>query len=234
VIRVVAPVACVSSFVRRRRGLALVVAAALIAGCGAKQPADSTHPPVTIQMLAVLPFDAVRASDAPGPLPPPEAGLAVTAQIYRVLPEQTEFRFVPDLTVADALETPELRSPNNLVDRAVALGKEVGADGVIFGRVLRYQKRVGTDLGATEPASVAFDVGLVAVVNGDVLWRGRFDRTQEPLTSNLFDWWMFWRAGPRWMTASELAGLGVDNLFKDMTRTVNRAGGGPPPEAPPT
>jgi hypothetical protein len=210
--------------------LAAVLAAALLAGCGAKQQADPSHPPVTMQMLAVLPLEAVRAGDAAGSPPPTESGLAVTAQVYRVLAEQTEFRFVPDLTVADALETPELRSADSLVDRAVALGKEVGADGVIFGRVLRYQKRVGTDLGATTPASVAFDLGLVAVVNGDVVWRGRFDQTQEPLTSNLLNWWMFWRAGPRWMSASELAGLGIDRLFRDLTRNVNRAG--PPPDVP--
>jgi hypothetical protein len=241
--RVASPVAPASWFIRRiacasprrvsaRARLALVVAAGVVAACGARHPTDAEHTPVTIQLLAVLPVEVVRAGDAPDAPPPTESGLAVTAQLYRVLAEQTEFRFVPDLTVADAVETPELRSANSLVDRAVALGKDVGADGVIFGRVLRYQKRVGTDLGATQPASVSFDLGLVAVSTGEVLWRGRFDQTQEPLTSNLLKWWMFWRAGPRWMTASELAGLGVDRLFRDMTATVNRLGSAPPKEVP--
>jgi hypothetical protein len=235
VIRVASPVARIFSPAGRRmqctaarrapaRGpLALVLAVAL-AGCGAKQPAEPEQAPVSMQLLAVLPLEAVRASDATTAPPPSDSGLAVTAQIYRVLAEQTEFRFVPDLTVADELETPELRSAKSLLERAVALGKEVGADGVIFGQVLRFQKRVGTDYGATEPASVWFELGLVAVSSGKVVWKGRFDQTQEPLTSNLLKWWMFWRAGPRWISASELAGMGVDRLFKDLTATVNKAG----------
>jgi hypothetical protein len=35
---------------------------------------------------------------------------------------------------------------------------------------------------------------------------------------------MFWRAGPRWISAGELAGLGVDRLFVDMTARVNTEG----------
>ncbi len=150
--------------------------------------------------------------------------MTVTAQIYRALTEQTEFRFVPDLTVSDVLDTRAVRRAGSVVDRAVALGKEVGADGVIFGRVFRFHKRVGTEYGVTQPASVWFELGLVAVSNGRVVWQGRFDQTQEPLSSNLLDWWIFWRAGPRWVSSSELAGLGVDRLFQDLTIAVNTEG----------
>jgi len=173
-----------------------------------------------MQLLAVLPIETVAAPAGDAPVPS-DAGMVVTAQLYRVLAEQTEFRFVPDLTVADTLDTPEVRRADSLADRAVALGKEVGADGVIFGRVLRFRKRVGTQFGATEPASVSFELALVAVSSGEVVWRGRFDETQEPLSSNLLNWWMFWNAGPRWMSAAELTGLGVDRLFADMTASVN-------------
>ena len=181
-----------------------------------------------MQLLAVLPIEpsAAPADDKHGSAPPPpdEAGMAVTAQIYRVLADQTEFRFVADLAVSDVLETPAVRRAGGVVERAVALGKEVGADGVIFGRVFRFQKRVGTEFGASEPASVWFELGLVSVANGDVVWKGRFDQTQEPLSANLLNWWMFWRAGPRWVSASELTGLGVDRLFTDMTASVNTEG----------
>jgi hypothetical protein len=180
-----------------------------------------------MQLLAVLPLEPAAATSADRtamPLPPPDAGLSVTAQIYRVLAEQTEFRFVPDLTVADEMETPEVRHAGSTIERAVALGKEVGADGVIFGHVFRFQKRVGTAFGATQPASVWFEIGLVAVSTGNVVWQGTFDQTQQPLTSNLLNWWMFWRGGPRWFSAGELAGLGVDRLFTDLTASVNRAG----------
>ena len=206
------------------------LAVALASGCGVFQttaPEESAPAPVTMQLLAVLPIEPAPAPSDGGrqaPLPSAEAGVAITAQLYRVLADQTEFRFVPDLTVDDVVETPAVRRAGSLVDRAIALGKEVGADGVIFGRVFRYQKRVGTEYGASQPASVWFDLALVAVSTGDVVWQSRFDQTQEPLTSNLLNWWMFWRAGPRWFSASELAGLGIDRLFEDLTASVNREG----------
>jgi hypothetical protein len=202
---------------------------ALLAGCGAK---ESQHPaaaqaPADMELLAVLPVEPA-AAPADGaesaPTPSDDAGLAVTAQIYRVLADQTEFRFVPDLTVSDVLGTPAVRRAKGVVDRAVALGKEVGADGVIFGRVYRFRKRVGTEYGASQPASVWFELGLVRVSSGEIVWKGSFDKTQEPLTSNLLNWWMFWRAGPRWLSAGELAGLGIDRMFEDLTETVNAEG----------
>ena len=201
-----------------------------VTGCWSRRPAepgDAQRAPPTMRMLAVLPIEPSfppSGDSASSPLPQTEAGMVVTAQIYRVLADQTEFRFVPDLAVSDALETPAVRHAGSLLERALALGREVGADGVIFGRVFRYQKRVGTAFGATQPASVWFELGLVAVSSGDVVWRGSFNQTQEPLTSNLLKWWMFWRAGPRWITTSELTGLGVDRLFGDLCRSVNTEG----------
>lgn len=191
----------------------------------------SRRPPgerIADELLAVLPVEPAivepgitererELSEAPLPA---DAGDAVTAQIYRVLAHQTEFRFVPDLTASEALDRPSVRGASSLLDRAVALGKEVGAAGVIFGRVFRFRERVGTELGATRPASVSLELSLVSVPTGEVIWHGQFDRTQEPLTSNLFNIWMFWRAGPRWFTAHELAGLGVERLFEDMVRVV--------------
>ena len=213
------------------RAGAVALAVALVAGCGTKQSGSTTggaHAPVKMDLLAVLPIEPAPApisSGRPPPaLPTEEAGLAVTAQLYRVLADQTEFRLVPDLTVADVLETPTLRAADGLAARAVALGKEVGADGVIFGRVFRFQKRVGTEFGASQPASVWFELQLMAVDSGEVVWRGSYDKTQEPLSSNLLNWWMFWRAGPRWLSAGELAGLGVDELFPRMTAAVDTSG----------
>lgn len=194
--------------------IAIVLAAsALFAlGCGARK---GEPVPVQLAMLAVLPLEAAETQEdvggSRGPLPT-DAGPAVTAQVYGVLADQTRFRFVPDLTVGDALRRPVEGA--TLVDRAVSLGKEVGADGVIFGRVFRFRERVGGDLGATEPASVSFELNVVQVATGDIVWRGDFDRTQQSLSGNFLEFWMFWEKGPRWFTARDLAGLGVEKLLK--------------------
>ena len=202
-----------------------VLLVAVLAGCPTKPPAE---PPARLDVLAVMEIEEVKR-DQPAPVPgeirpagrlAPGAGRAVTAQIYRVLAERTEFRFVPDLTALDALENPEVERAPNPVERARALGKLVEAEGVIFGTVSRFEERVGTQYGATQPASVSFELGLLEVANGEVRWRGSFDQTQQPLSSNLLNFWMFWRGGPRWFTARELAGLGVERLVEDMRRAA--------------
>jgi hypothetical protein len=62
---------------------------------------------------------------------------------------------------------------------------------------------------------VAFSIGLLSPATGEVVWEGSFDETQESLSANVFDWWMFWDEGPRWLSASELSGLGVDQLLRE-------------------
>jgi hypothetical protein len=193
---------------------------ALLFGCSARQPQADLP---AIDLLAVLPIERAAAASADGEgdqALPENAGLAVTAQIYRFLAQRPDFRFVADLAVQDAARSATVSGAADLTARAVALGKEVSADAVIFGTVSRFRERVGTELGATGPASVSFDLGLVDVASGKVLWQGRFSKTQEPLSSNLFNFWMFWRAGPHWFSARELAGLGVEDLLEEMTETV--------------
>lgn len=199
-----------------------IVALTVLLGCSAKQPQDELP---KIDLLAVLPIELsdVRHSDGEDPYPvPEEAGLAVTAQIYRFLADRPDFRFVADLLIQDVVQRSSVRDAPALVARAVALGKETSADAVLFGTVSRFRERIGTEWGATSPAAVSFDLGLVVVSSEEVLWEGRFDRTQQPLSSNFFDFWMFWRAGPHWFSARELTGLGVDKLLGEMTKTVQR------------
>lgn len=202
-----------------RRTVALLALVSIL-GCSARQPEGEAP---KVDLLAVLPIErAAPASSDEGEASalPEEAGLAVTAQIYRFLALQPEFRFVADLVVQDAVQQPPVRNASDLTSRALGLGKEVSADAVIFGSVSRFRDRVGTEFGVTSPASVAFDLSLIHVASGEVLWQGQFTRTQEPLASNLFNFWMFWRAGPRWFSARELAGLGVDRLLEEMSEAV--------------
>jgi DNA-binding IclR family transcriptional regulator len=123
---------------------------------------------------------------------------------------------VPDLTVTQALA--HMKGEGDLASRAQALGKEVGADAVLFGTVSRYVERVGGEYGAQHPAAVAFTLQLVSVASGKILWSGSFDRTQQALATNLFNWWQFWRAGPRWFTAQEFTRLGVERVLRDLAK----------------
>jgi len=155
---------------------------------------------------------------AGGEAVPAAASTALTAQVYDVMASAPVWRFVPDLTVAQALTTLDTGAP--LPAQAQALGKAVGATAVLCGTVTRYRQRQGSAYGVTRAASVAFDIQLVSVDSGKVLWTGSFDETQEPLTSNLLNWWQFWEAGPRWLTVEELAHLGVERLLDALGDTI--------------
>ena len=92
-------------------------------------------------------------------------------------------------------------------------GKELGADGVVVGYVSCFRERKGYALSAERPASVTFGVYLVRVSDGALIWGKIFDKTQQSLTENLFQASTFFKR-PRWLTASELAEEGVEEILK--------------------
>ncbi|HVO24492.1 MAG TPA: hypothetical protein VMW56_12790 [Candidatus Margulisiibacteriota bacterium] len=188
----------------------------LLAGCSllGRGPAIEEH----IDLIAVMPIEREEPASAVPATGPPrlQAGAerVVTAEIYSVLASSSIWRFVPDITVTQALAKLDVKGP--LQVRAQALGKAVSADGVLYGTVSRYRERVGTEFGATEPASVAFTLSLLSVSNGKVLWTRTFDETQQSLSSNLLNWWQFWEGGPRWFTAEQFTHLGVERLLNNL------------------
>lgn len=178
--------------------------------------------PEPIGLVAVLPIERAESiSDTPAvegePLAP-GAERVVTAQIYAVLSSSSEWRFVPDLTAAAALG--QIRSAGDIEARALALGKAVNADAVLFGTVSRYVERVGSEYGARRPASVSLTLQLLSTASGKVLWKDSFDQTQRALSSNLFNWWQFWRGGPRWFSAAEFTRLGVEHLLQNLAKQI--------------
>lgn len=91
----------------------------------------------------------------------------------------------------------------------VQLGKNLGADAVLRGTIYRFQDRVGTSVSVTTPASVAFAMELIRVSDGKTLWSRPYDETQRSLDENLFNLGFFLQSKGRWLTAEELATLGL-------------------------
>jgi hypothetical protein len=195
-------------------------------GCGTTRVSDwlrSGGPEETqrIDLVAVIPIREVpgraeaRDKASGRRILEDHAGRAVTAQVYGYLAEQTRYRFVPDLSVDAFLEELDYRDPALAAPHVV---DEFDADAALFGTVYRFQDRVGTRYAASQPASVSFELALYSRAAGEVVWRGQFDETQEALSSNFLNAWMFWRAGPHWFSARELAGLGVEKLLRGIPR----------------
>jgi len=202
--------------------LVFAVFAACCGGCGTTSwdPRHWGGPDTTVPRVDLIAVSPIR--EAPPQLEKGErpvlethAGRAITGQIYGFLAGQTRYRFVPDLTVE---ATVARIATGDAIEAAKALAAETGADSVLFGTVYRFQERVGTRFAATQPASVSFDLALYSVPAGEVIWKGQFDETQEALSSNLLNAWMFWRAGPQWFSVRDLAGLGVERLLRTLPK----------------
>lgn len=93
---------------------------------------------------------------------------------------------------------------------AAKLAKRLNADAALLGLVSAYQERVGSRLGADPPASVGFQVSVVAV-DGQVLWVGRYYERQRPMIEDLIGFLQRWA----FVTAGELAEYGVDEVLKE-------------------
>lgn len=93
------------------------------------------------------------------------------------------------------------------------IGQVFSADAVLFGYLYRWRE---PDLDAERPASVAFDLNLIRTEDGTILWRGKFDKTQQSLTDNLLDWDTFVKGQGRWMAAEKLAEMGLEDLLSGM------------------
>ncbi|MFQ5667794.1 MAG: hypothetical protein ACE5I7_15385 [Candidatus Binatia bacterium] len=212
------------AFRNRGRTAALLLACTTVvaAGCSFVRPTPRIAEPVGL--MAVMPIERATltsATPADGRPPlPPRAASVVTAQIYSVLSTSPKWRFVPDLTVAGAMR--HIGQSGDLSARARALGKAVGADGVLFGTVFRYVERKGDKYGVQHPASVGFTLQLISVASGKILWTGTFDQEQQALSANLFNWWQFWHGGPKWFRAWEFARLGVERLLNDLSEKLGR------------
>lgn len=98
------------------------------------------------------------------------------------------------------------------------LGRRAGADAVLIGHIYRFVERVGGEYGVSRPASVAFDLHLVAVRDGRILWTANFDETQHTLMEDLFEMDRFLDRDGRWITAREMAETGLRQLMDSLKR----------------
>ena len=92
--------------------------------------------------------------------------------------------------------------------------KELGADLVVVGYLYRFRERKGESFAVEKPSSVAFEIAMLRVDNGDIVWRGLFDRTQQSLLEDIFQLPSFLKGGGKWLTAEELLEEGVEQVMK--------------------
>lgn len=119
----------------------------------------------------------------------------------RVLPPGDAAK-VAASTAEATKSTPEMAAAN--------LAKRLNADAALVGRVLVFQERVGSRMGASPAAAVGFEVKVVAA-DGQVLWVGNYYERQRPMTEDFMGFIHRWA----FVTADELAQYGVDEVLNE-------------------
>ena len=125
-----------------------------------------------------------------------------------------EFQIVPESKLKEAL-----KGHSNTSDDAKKVGLKVGADALLITKLLRYEDRVGSSVGADSPAKVDFAMSLVRVSDGKLLWDGNYHFGDQALSENLLkikDHFGTDGKAKGWRTARELLTDGFRAAFKDI------------------
>lgn len=131
--------------------------------------------------------------------------LSMLSDIALIAPDQVKGTYMK--VCADSFKA----TPVQVVSK---VGVELGADCVIVGYIYRYRERRGYQYAVEQPASVAFGIYLVRVGNGELVWKGVYDKTQSSLMENILDVKTFIKGRGTWLTAEQLAEAGIDQVFK--------------------
>ena len=102
----------------------------------------------------------------------------------------------------------------------VAVGTDYGADVILAGYLYRFKERIGNNYAAESPASVAFSLFLIDVPAGRLIWARHYDETQKPLSDNLFKLSDFIKRKGRWVSAQELALIGLEEMVDALPKTL--------------
>ena len=180
--------------------------------------------------LAILPFFVERVEDpSRGAVCPVCRGIhrsgevvpgsqnTLTRGIYGKMETVGTFIVLPLEKVEETFSRLDRkRLETSHVSTSIQMGKELKADFVMVGILFRFEERVGSSLGVEKPASVAFDLHLFRLRDGVRVWDGKFDETQKPLFDNLLQTGSFIRRKAQWLTAAELAEVGMEEMLKKL------------------
>jgi hypothetical protein len=200
-------------------------------GCQAKQGVYTSQLPggqITLSRIAVLPFQdktpedpAVRMVSCPlcGVIfqtekPAPAAERVVADMVLTSLREYKHITVIEPDQTAEVYARTAASGPAMLSEILQKTGKELKVDAILVGYVFRYRERKGYPYSVEKPASTAFDLHLVRVQDGVIVWRGAFDKTQRSLAENVFQISSFFSGGGKWVTAKELSEDGLTAILK--------------------
>jgi hypothetical protein len=176
--------------------------------------------------LVILPFLVERVEDPEkGVLCPVCKGIrrsgeivpgsqnTLTELLYTKMESNGPFQIIPHKIVEEILLPFEKSMEEKPVVASIKMGNKLNADFVLITNLFRFEERIGSSLGVERPASVSFDLHLFRLRDEKMVWMGKFDETQKPLSENLLKIKSFIRRKGSWLMAAELASVGLDEML---------------------
>jgi hypothetical protein len=211
----------------------------LIVGCHMRNCAyeQETSFPSTIKNIVVVGFKpALSGEEKPSLFRCPLCGATFMAEpvsvdvseemtvfLFNFLEKNQKYTLIPPGQAKGVSSTILSQNLNiGLKDMLQKIGKSFSSDAVLFGHIYRWAERVGADYGVESPASVAFDLHLVSTDTGSVLWKDSFKKRQLSLSENLLDLKTFIKSRGKWLTARELAYIGLESMIKCIGNPTTR------------
>lgn len=180
---------------------------------------------VKVDRIAVMPVVASPAAN--GDVVADGGPDAVTAELYTQAALAGGWDVVPQDDVVRRMTNLPPTTPQNLDANALTVGHDLSVDGVLYGVLERYREREGLDYAAASPASVAFTLKFVDMQTKQIVWTGKFAKSQKALSQNVFEVANFVQHQARWVRAHEIAQDGVTqavaSLHDGVTLTASNA-----------
>ncbi len=132
-----------------------------------------------------------------------------------VILEELNHTNVARIVTPSQLEDLLQEVPGGNIGLLKEVGKRVNCNAVLYTTIQRFEQRKGGDYAVDSPASAGFEMRLVDVQNGTVLWSGNFNETQESLFNNIFSFNKAQNRGFKWITVEDLVRQGVHERIAD-------------------
>lgn len=146
----------------------------------------------------------------------PDATDLIYSMVKKSLARLQRLEMVPAARNADGVLVgvdPIAGNRSERIAAVQALGRQSGAEGVFIAYIYSFRERVGTAYGAENPARVSFELNLVSVASGRIVWQAHFSEAQQTLNENVFQLGKFLKRKGRWVTAEQMAEGAVDDLM---------------------
>lgn len=194
--------------------LASLTVLALLSGCARTTAQVQPEELLPIKTIVVLPVEILSDGQS---RPAKEMQQLEKGQILLDTMLAEYFSDRKDIAILtpgqrDALEKEMLRCRTSAV---VTICRTKVADAVLLCTLQRFTEREGSEYSIVNPASVAFDYKLVHAETGQTICSGTFNETQQPLLSDMFQFFKKAKRGVKWLSAEELARDGFQQKIAD-------------------